>query len=228
MALRPLSGLRAGPNGPFVHLQSISERVLSALACLLVERMVWRTAERGCNKEREERGHFQTTGAALDETSGSSVPSQDADSAAQHNRDFYLPGGTFPGRTELLFCTPALHHHITMQPRTGCSACCWESTACRAPFIHPSQSVKDISGFRWGRRAPGPHLQVVVVGLAVGLVVVWVVHLIQEIHGEPPGQTGLGHKHVLPQTRRVDAFTNEQRFYRAYLKLAHTLSHTHR
>lgn len=31
----------------FVYLQSISERVLSALACLLVERMVCLTAERG-------------------------------------------------------------------------------------------------------------------------------------------------------------------------------------
>lgn len=36
----------------FVHLQFISERVLSALACLLVERMVCLTAERGWNKER--------------------------------------------------------------------------------------------------------------------------------------------------------------------------------
>ena len=38
--------------GLFVHLQSISERVLSARACLLVERMVCLTAERGWNKER--------------------------------------------------------------------------------------------------------------------------------------------------------------------------------
>lgn len=37
----------------FVHLQSISERVLSALACLLVERMVCLTAEMGWNKDRE-------------------------------------------------------------------------------------------------------------------------------------------------------------------------------
>lgn len=33
--------------GLFVYLQSISERVLSALACLLEERMVCLTAERG-------------------------------------------------------------------------------------------------------------------------------------------------------------------------------------
>lgn len=56
----------------------------------------------------------------------------------------------------------------------------------------------------------GPYLQVVVVHLAVGLVVVWVVHLIQEIDGEPPGQTGLGHKDMLPQTRRVNTLTNKQ------------------
>lgn len=36
-----------------VNLQLISERVLSALACLLVERMVCLTAERGWNKEAE-------------------------------------------------------------------------------------------------------------------------------------------------------------------------------
>lgn len=46
-------GLGLGDGfGLFVHLQSISERVLSARACLLVERMVCLTAERGWNKER--------------------------------------------------------------------------------------------------------------------------------------------------------------------------------
>lgn len=45
-------GLGLGDGfGLFVHLQSISERVLSALACLLEERMVCLTAERGWNKE---------------------------------------------------------------------------------------------------------------------------------------------------------------------------------
>lgn len=34
-------------------------------------------------------------------------------------------------------------------------------------------------------------------------MVVWVVHLVQEINGEPPGQTSLGHKHMLKQNRRV-------------------------
>lgn len=32
----------------------------------------------------------------------------------------------------------ALHHHINMQPQTGCSVYCWESPACRAPF-NPSR-----------------------------------------------------------------------------------------
>ena len=50
---RGLALALAAGFGLFVHLQSISERVLSALACLLVERMVCLTAERGWNKERE-------------------------------------------------------------------------------------------------------------------------------------------------------------------------------
>lgn len=57
---RRLSWLTTGRHRPHVHLQSISERVLSALACLLVERMVCRTAERGCNKESEAGRDFQT------------------------------------------------------------------------------------------------------------------------------------------------------------------------
>ncbi len=69
-------GLGLGDGfGLFVHLQSISERVLSALACLFVERMVCLTAERGWNKEWK-RQRFKdkemvlTGGAALDKTSG--------------------------------------------------------------------------------------------------------------------------------------------------------------
>lgn len=50
---RQLSWLTTGLKRPLVYLQSISERVLSALACLLVERIVWRTADRGCNKESQ-------------------------------------------------------------------------------------------------------------------------------------------------------------------------------
>lgn len=51
---RRLSWLGGGGlKRPLVYLQSISERVLSALACLLVERIVWRTADRGCNKESQ-------------------------------------------------------------------------------------------------------------------------------------------------------------------------------
>lgn len=47
------------------------------------------------------------------------------------------------------------------------------------------------------------HLELVVVRLAVRpAVVVWVVHGVQEVHGEPPAQAGLSHKHVLQEHER--------------------------
>ena len=50
---------RVGVGGDCcVHLQSISERVLSARACLLVERMVCLTAERGWNKRGDKEEGF--------------------------------------------------------------------------------------------------------------------------------------------------------------------------
>lgn len=49
--------------------------------------------------------------------------------------------------------------------------------------------------FRWDKI--GHYLKVVIVHLAVMLVVVWVVHFIEEINSEPPCQTYLGYIHVL-------------------------------
>ena len=43
----------------------------------------------------------------------------------------------------------------------------------------------------------GGYLQVVVVHLAKGLVVVRVVHLVQQLHRHTPAQPRLAHKHML-------------------------------
>lgn len=45
------------------------------------------------------------------------------------------------------------------------------------------------------------YLKIIIIHLTVMLVVVWVVHLIEELNSEPPRQARLGHKHMLEETR---------------------------
>lgn len=145
-------------------------------------------------------------------------PSGNADSAARHNYDFYLQESS---EAELSFFSALRLCIIALLCTPRRAVLSWESTACRAPFINKGGLVSiprllplkyahqqlflDVCGPERGSEA-GPYLQVVVVRLAVGLVVVWVAHLIQQIDGEPPGQTGLGHKRVLPQTHTPISF----------------------
>lgn len=48
----------------------------------------------------------------------------------------------------------------------------------------------------------GNYLKIIIIHLTEMLVVVWVIHLIQEVDSESPCQTRLGHKHMLQQTHK--------------------------
>lgn len=104
--------LRARPLGPGVFVggaDGVSDR----------RERLKQKSEAG--RDFQIRKRLLTMGAAPDKTSGLSVSLRNAD--AQHNRDFYLQESWAAEPSLFIFCAAALHHHITMHPRTVCSVC---------------------------------------------------------------------------------------------------------